>query len=371
MIRGTRRALPIQLRHVAPVRLEAARGLVARVYEQVERDFGMLAPPISLHAPAPEPLAASWLLVRETLLAAGAVDRVTREVVATAVSSGNACPYCVDVHGATLHGLAQGPYAVALIAGRPEAIPDPGVRDLAAWARTTGLRRVAAGRPMPFPAEVAPDVVGVAVAFHYLNRMVNVFLAESPFPPSLPDGARGVVRRVFGRLLAPMARGDKTPGRSLELLPAAPLPVDLSWAAGSPKVAQAFARAAAAVDAAGERSVPDTVRDLVAARLSSWDGEAPGLTRGWLDGAVSGLPAADRPAGRLALLIVEASYRVTEADVADFRTARPDDRSLVELASWASLAAARRVGTWQRGDQPDALPSVAHEPPTETPTVIN
>src|SRR5690606_8869078 len=42
-----------QVRHVTPVRPRAARGLVAEVYAGLERDFGMLAPPVILHSPVP------------------------------------------------------------------------------------------------------------------------------------------------------------------------------------------------------------------------------------------------------------------------------------------------------------------------------
>ena len=108
-LRAARRSSLAQIRHVAPVRPDAATGLVGRVYDQVERDFGMLAPPVALHSPAPAVLAASWLMLRETLIATGKVDRATKEAVGTAVSLGNTCPYCVEVHSATLGGLAGRP----------------------------------------------------------------------------------------------------------------------------------------------------------------------------------------------------------------------------------------------------------------------
>src|ERR1039457_6101964 len=42
-----------QVRHVTPVRIGAGPGLVRQVYRQVEREFGVLAPPMALHSPAP------------------------------------------------------------------------------------------------------------------------------------------------------------------------------------------------------------------------------------------------------------------------------------------------------------------------------
>src|SRR5579859_5043532 len=58
----------VQVRYVSPVRRGAARGLAGLVYEQVEQEFGILAPSLALLSPAPQVLAASWLMLRETLL---------------------------------------------------------------------------------------------------------------------------------------------------------------------------------------------------------------------------------------------------------------------------------------------------------------
>src|SRR4051794_19327548 len=104
LIRTALRRSLDQIRYVTPVRLTSSDDTVARVYRQVEHDFGMLAPPVALHAPAPGPLAACWMMLRESLLADGRVQRATLEAVAAAVSVGNSCPYCVTVHAATLHG---------------------------------------------------------------------------------------------------------------------------------------------------------------------------------------------------------------------------------------------------------------------------
>ncbi len=80
--------------------------------------------------------------------------------------------------------------------------------------------------------------------------------------------ALGPVMWILDRRLRPAAGRSHQPGASLELLPAAPLPGDLSWASGDPVTEDAFARGCAAVDAAGARSVPASVRDLVLAELA-------------------------------------------------------------------------------------------------------
>ncbi|WP_344621232.1 hypothetical protein, partial [Actinosynnema pretiosum] len=200
--------------------------------------------------------------------------------------------------------------------------------------------------PAPFPADQAPEVLGTAVVLHHLNRVVNLFLGPLPLPPGAPAASMVVVRRVLVRLIKAAERGGPVRGASLDLLPEADLPADLGWAGGDPVLADAFARAAGALDAAGRRSVPVGARELVLERLAAWDGRAPGVSRAWVEDAVSGLPPAERAAGRLALLTALAAYQVDDAAVAAFRAVDGEDRALVELTSWASTAAARRIGSW-------------------------
>ncbi|EOD62969.1 carboxymuconolactone decarboxylase family protein [Amycolatopsis vancoresmycina] len=317
-------------RYVGVVPRRRATGLVAEVYRQVERDFSMLAPPVALHSAAPETLAAAWSVLRETLLAQGLAGRAAKEAVATGVSTANSCPYCVDVHGMTLAAMPAGPETARL-------------ED---WARASAAG--AADAP-PFPPEQAPELVGVAVTFQYYNRMVNVFLRESPFPSHVPESAKPQARRVLGGVLRPPSGPGPQAGDSLQLLAAAPHPEDLAWARSNDVVADAFARAYAATEAAGARSVPEAVRTLLHERLSTWDGQPPGLSRAWLEQEVAGLTEADRPAARLALAIALASYQVDEGLVEAFRATAPADATLVELAAWASMAAARRASTWLAG----------------------
>ncbi|MFD4657124.1 carboxymuconolactone decarboxylase family protein [Kitasatospora sp. NPDC058444] len=354
-LRSALRRSMAQVHRVAAVRPGDAGEEVAGVFADVEREFGMLAPPIGLHAASPEVLAASWVMLRETLVADGRVDRATKEAVAAAVSAANSCPYCVEVHGTTLAALLPGAAAPGTARATAEGWADwfraDGDRGRAPEEGTPGEGRPegepeegAAEEGAPFPAQAGPELVGVAVTFHYLNRMVNLFLEPSPLPAGLPPAARAAARAVLGRLMRRSARVAPPAGTSLDLLPSAPLPGDLAWAAGTPSVAGAFARAAAAIDAAGARAVPQGVRVLVADHLAGWDGRPPGISRAWVEEAVSALPGDQRPAGRLALLTAKAAYQVDDGLVAEFRRGRPGDTALIELTSWAALTAARELG---------------------------
>ena len=333
----------VQVRYVSPVRGGAAHDLVGSVYEQVEREFGVLAPSVALHSPAPQVLAASWLMLREAVLVTRAVDRAAKEAVATTISQGNACPWCATVHSTMLSGLAGG----LVLTGDPaEQVADPRLRAVTSWARDCRTEEGARRHEPACPAGEAAELIGTTVVFHYYNRMVNVFLTEVPLPPGAPRIMLSPVMRILGSRMQPAAVRPCEPGASLELLPAAPPARDLSWASGDRVMQDAFARGCAAIDEAGARSVPPSVRELVMTELGDWHGEPRGLSRAWLDGAVSGLPAADLPAGRLALLTALASAQVDRSVIRTFRDSQPGDGALIELTAWASLAAARRVAAW-------------------------
>jgi AhpD family alkylhydroperoxidase len=335
-----------QVRHVKPVPPKAAGALAGRIYGQVERDFGVLAPPVVLHSPSPEIMAAIWIMLRESLIVPGKVGRPGKETVAVSVSPGNTCPFCVTIHSRTLAGLT-GTAGMPSVAGdHARSLADPRLRALAEWATASGTKAGALGHASACPADQAPELIGTVVLLHYLNRMVNVFLGEVPLPPRVPRIALRPVMGVVTGMIRKAGAGPLPAGASLDLLPSAAPPADLAWAAPNPVLADGFARAFAAIDTAGTSFVAGPVRELVQARLAAWHGQSPGLSRAWVTDAVSGLAPPDQAAGRLALLIALASYQVDQSVIGAYRLTESDDQALIALVSWASMAAARRIGGW-------------------------
>ncbi|GAB6899209.1 carboxymuconolactone decarboxylase family protein [Kineosporia succinea] len=333
MLRGKSFA---QLRHVAPVTRGAG---VDRVYREMEQEFGILAPPMLLHASSPPVLSAAWNLLRETLLVPREATRAEKETVMVTVSEANRCPYCVEVHSGMLTGLL-GPQA------RPGRRPER-VDALARWVQAGRDPEIIAAQPLWLGAPVG-ELIAVVTMMEYLNRVVSVFLGDKPLPPGAPPVAARVVGPVLARLQLHAERTPPVPGRALDLLPAAANDADpradLGWDPGDDGLTEALRRVRAAIEAAGERSVPVGVRECVRDVVARWSGEAPPLGRAWLTSAVDGLPAAERAAGELGVLTALAAYRVEDATVAAFRAAGGDDAALVELTAWASLTAAFEMG---------------------------
>jgi len=324
------------IKYIHPVSPKQAEGSVAEIYGQIKRDFGRVVEPFLLHSQLPELLAGAWMACRETELV-GNVPRSIKEAVAAAVSTQNQCPYCVDAHSIMLRAGGDKKLAQAVEMGRLGQIEDEQTKAI--------VNRILNGTDTAFTAAEAPEIVGTAVYFHYINRMANVLLSETPLPSSnrlLRGGLMGVAASMFSEAV----KLPKTVGDSLEFLPHADLPKDLNWARGADHVAGAFARFAKVVEIDGAYALPNEVQRLVEEQISRGiDGkieftakEAAELTGKLRDEALEA-------AAKLALLTAFASYRVDEQTVAAFRKHYPEDEKLVAALAWASFTAARKIGS--------------------------
>jgi AhpD family alkylhydroperoxidase len=333
------------IKYVRPVQYDSATGLTAELYQQMQTDF-LAVPPLTLHSPAPQVMAGVWSILRETLRT-GSVDRAFKEAMAATVSKTNACPYCVDVHASMLHATSDHDAAGAILRGDYDSIHNPRIRAIVEWVLANRTANANGGYPRPFSHADAPELIGTAVTFHYINRMVNVFLTDTPF--ALPTAYRGLAGRLFGATAGKiLIRPSLRQGDSLKFVPQAKLPDDLFWAASNPAVAGAFAGFAQVVEDAGQKVLPEEVRILVGEQVQAWNGEMMGISRRWVEDIVNQIKEEHRAAARLTLLTALASYQVDSSLVAEFQSHYPGDPQLIIATAWASFTAARRIGSWLR-----------------------
>jgi len=326
----------MSIRYIKSFHPVAVDSLLGKVLSQVRKEFGAEVEPLTLHRPVPELLAGAWMACRETLLA-GNGDRDAKELVATAVSTINRCPYCIDAHSIMLMEASGHDY--------PEALADPKLNAIATWASATLTPGSAILHSPPFSDVEAPAFIGTAVFFHYINRIVTILLGNSPLPFS-----SGLPKKVSLHLAAWFFGGAirlvKAPGASLDLLAEATLPDDLSWTKASLPIAGAFARFANAVEQAGVSSLSEAVRATVSTSALNWDGSNPGMNDGWYENEIAHLPGADKIAGTLAFLTAFAPHRVDEKTVRAFSEHFPGDDILISALAWSSFTAARKIGSW-------------------------
>ena len=83
---------------MASIRLlaeEDARGEVRNIYDEIKKEFGIDFVPNLYRAMATNPayLAANWNRVKTIMFASNRLDRLTKEIIAVAVSAVQGCRY--------------------------------------------------------------------------------------------------------------------------------------------------------------------------------------------------------------------------------------------------------------------------------------
>ena len=207
-----------------------------------------------------------------------------------------------------------------------------------------------------------------------INRFSHVVMEASPVSAPLGvQSGKALQLRLFGSELVPTRRLLLEPGRSLPLLPPAELPEDLDWARPNPRVADALARYAAAIEREASSAISERVRRTVEKSLSEWQGEQMPISRSWVETALAGLSGEDAAIARLAIVLAKAPYQVDDALAEAVLGDERDENRFVKILAWASFAGARRFASLvaERSAQADlerssVLPAVVAQHDNET-----
>lgn len=330
------------IRHITPVPRRAAAGLVAEVYRRVEAELGVPGgPPFLMLSPAPELLAPMWALLRESLLVGGPAERVAKEVVAITIAVENDCRFCADAHTVMLHAAGEPALAEAV----REGAPPPEYAELAAWA-------AAPGPEGPFSADAAPRLIGTALVFEFITRLLKVLARnDSPHPATTAKPGRAVASRQLRAAVA----ADLKPGASLALLErrgpgpgehwstldlAAPL-----WAGASP-VGRAYASLRAAASRGrgllDEQAAQSVERSIVRS-VGRWGSLLP-VGPVVIDG-IDDLPDHAALGARLAASAALAPELIGDDAVAVWRAGTLSDRHVVSVFVYAVMHAVNLLQT--------------------------
>ena len=330
------------MRYVSAVPNRKAEGLTKQVYDMIREDFFKNGS-LTSRSKVPELMAAIWMGGRESMLVADKVDRTTKDAVSAVLSQENDCPYCEDMLVSLVHAGGEHEAAGDIFAQNGLDATDGTLRKRLEWVRaiaTPGQDDIPA---TPFTDEQLPEILGTLMGMSDINRFSHVVMEDSPV--SAPLGMRKIkalALRLFGKELATTRRVQLEPGRTLALLPPAPLPEDMAWAKLNPRVADALARWTATVEREAAGVISPRVRAVVDSALNAWSGEQMPISRSWVNAEVEGLDGEERAIASLAIVLAKAPYQVDEKMAEAVLERTHDEAHFIRILAWASFTGARR-----------------------------
>jgi hypothetical protein len=304
---------------------------------QAALDFGMVPPPIAVHKTNNDIYASSWACLRETLVV-GEVPRYFKEAVAAGTSEANKCPYCIDAHSMMFDiykpGKSEHP-------SQEKSFHAMNAEELQNWARA--CFSPAGSRPKrPFPKKLQAEIVGTAVFFHYLTRIVTIYLGDSLILRKLNWSVP--LMMPFMRLVMGLNdRRSKTPGASQ--LKDVPRNGGPEWA-DKDNVKIAFAQFQNVLEDNIHKVLDITVIEFINSFLSTWERVSDSLSKSWVNTYLDDWPEQGsliKQQARFMLLTIGSPYMIVDKDK-EYLIEEMGYINLFAMTAWASLGAALKTG---------------------------
>lgn len=318
------------IQFVKPITYRKSTADTRKIYDEIGLDY-VLGPPFTLHAAIPKLMAGVWSLVRETLIVNRNVNRLTKEAVAGGVSISNECPFCVQAH-------------INMSGGET----DTDREDIFTWSKSHYEKESDLIMNPPFSEDEAPEIIGTALAFHYINRMVTVFVTDFPLPlPRYLNFLKPAISSFFKLTAAKNITGVSIlPGASLKRVPNAVLPKEFSWAQSNADISASFAGFDLLINAIGKKEIPSDVQKSILLFISTWDGVIQVMGNQWLEKEIATLSDDKKSLARLILLIAIQPYKITEQHIDELRALDYSDEQLIAVCAWGSWQATKQISSW-------------------------
>ncbi|MEL7001332.1 MAG: carboxymuconolactone decarboxylase family protein [Bacteroidota bacterium] len=331
------------IKYIGSVKDRMAADKVKEIYKELKNDMGDVVEPISLHAINPELLEGIWNILREVVVVNGKMTRIQKEAIGAAVSEANRCNYCVDAHTIMLIGLKDYATASAIVKRKPDMINDTLLRNLVKWSLDTRNFNSVIIKFPPFSSQQAPEAIGTAVFFHYLNRMVSAFLGPTILPVNI-NFLKGSMKKMAGKMFASTLSREKEqkifkPKNFDNVLDRIP------WTLCNPQVRHVYSQFYLTLNSLAEKYVPEEVRKFINNELNNWDGVDQFITTD-KDAKLQDVSEQHQELAGVLYTQAFAPHKININDIEKLKRLFPQDTDEAILVSfaWASFQAALYIG---------------------------
>jgi AhpD family alkylhydroperoxidase len=334
------------MKYISPIKASKAKGLVDQVYSQVKQDFGQIVEPFTLHSPLPKLLAGVWMTSRESELV-GIVPREEKEAIAACISQLNRCPYCIDAHTIMLRATGNKKAAKQITKQNYQNIQNKNIQKIIKWALSTLNPNSPLIQNPPFSTNQAPEIIGTALFYHYINPLVTIFLGKTPLPlPFLKNQMKQIATQLFKKAV----KKQKKSGLSLSLLPIPKLPKEYLWAKASANISEAYSKFTNQIKEIEKKYIISQTKETISNYIKNWNPQTLPSNLEWIEINTKTLHPKIKASTSLALLTIEAPHKITKNNINSFQKYYPDQRQLLAIIAWASFTKAIKIGSWLKNN---------------------
>ena len=331
------------IKYIGSIKNNSAEDKVKEIYKELKQDMGDVVEPISLHAINPDLLEGIWNILREVVVVNGKMTRIQKEAIGAAVSEANRCNYCVDAHTIMLIGLKDNLTAKAIVDRNPSIIDDSYLRNLVKWSLDSRKFDSIIIKFPPFTKQAAPEAIGTAVFFHYLNRMVSAFLGPTILPVNI-NFLKGSMKKMAGKMFSSVLTREKE-HKVFDNRKTDQKIENMQWADFNPQVKHVYAHYYTLLNELAAEYVPQNVQTFIKKYIADWDGVDLFLIKE-IDTLLESVSENDRHLAHALYIQAFSPHKMNITHINNLKSyfkENTDEAILVSLA-WASMEASLHIG---------------------------
>ena len=332
----------MQINYIKYISKNNTKGKLKLLYKHIELNFGKLAEPFVLHSINQNITAGVWAMLYETVLVDGKINRSIKETIATCISEVNSCNYCVDAHSIMIFGTDKTLQNNITNIKNGNTKPQSKEDKIILWALNNLNFENVIIQNAPFSKQEAPEIIGTAVLFHYINRMVTLFAGDTPLPTTK---MRGFVMNIASKFIFGKAiRKKKMAGESLTFIDKGLNNKPFEWADTSANINSAFQSFKQQTEKNIEKILSSELITLLRNFSTNLDLISQSFGTNQLDSFLLKVEPSERDIAEFCYLTMFDSHKIHDKHFTNLKQQIKKDEDILQIAAFSSMLISESIG---------------------------